>query len=173
MNLKLNLISITGGKMERKHIALMLSLLIALGGLALLPWGWSQGEGNEERGGGVPPRRHPCHRWRLIRFILTHGEATTLEGELLLVEGRILVLEVEGEEVYVALPHRWLVEGEVMTTEELLDGDPLGAGDTLTIDALMLSHEGEGYVVEFYAAYEIEGGGIEARALTPFNIRPG
>jgi len=172
MNLKLNLHPLTGENMERKHIALLLSLLVALGGLTLLPWGWSQGEGDEEWSGGAFPRRHLCCRWRMILFILTHGESTTLEGRLILVEGRILVLEAGGMETYVVLPHRWLVDGEVLTVEELFDGDPLGPGDTLTIRALRLTHVGENHTVEFYAAYEVDGGGVEARALTPFNIRP-
>lgn len=156
--------------MERKHIALLFSLLLAIGGLILLPRG--QAQGVEEGGGDAFPRPHRYNRWRLLFFILTHSESTTLEGDLLLIEGRLLVLEVEGEEVYVVMPQRWLVGGEVLTIEELFDGDPIALGDAIAIKALRLMHEGESYIVEFYAAYEITGEGVEARALTPFNIRP-
>ena len=157
--------------MEKKHMALLLSLLIALGGLVFIPWGQAQEGEEEERGLPLRPIRR-C-RLRLLLFLLTRGEVTTLEGQLLLVEGRILVLEVDGEAIYVVLPHRWLIDEEVMTIEELFDGDPLGPGDNLTIHTLMLSHSGENHTVEFYAAYLIEGEEIEAKALTPFNIREG
>jgi hypothetical protein len=157
--------------MEKKYLAVLLSFLLVLGGLTLIPWSLAQEAENEEE--GAPPRPMKGCRMRLLRLILTRGKATTLEGELLLVEGHILALEVDGDVVYVILPYKWLVDGEVMTLEELFDGDPIGEGDAIVIYALMVSYEAETHTIELYVAYEIEGGEVEAKAITPLNIRVG
>lgn len=154
--------------MEKRHLAILFFLLIVGGGLVTLPWSIAENQ-DDPKG----PPHNPIGPWklRLVLLLLTRGRATTLEGELFLVEGRILVLERDEEGTYIVLPTRWLVGGKVLTINDLFDGDPFEMGDVLIIHVLTLSYEAENHLVEFHFAYLIEGEEGEAKALTPFNIR--
>jgi hypothetical protein len=103
--------------------------------------------------------------------ILRNGEWTELEGNLVALVGRIMVVQVE-EEANMVVPGKWLYDGEVYTIEELLDGDPFGIGDYLSIKTLKATLDAESHEVTAYFAFEM-GNDTTARAILPFNIENG
>lgn len=125
------------------------------------------GEGSEGGRLGWRPR---CGLRALI-YILRNGVPSEITGEVITLEGRILVVEAGGGLVNVNLPWKWMVDGEVYTAQELFDGEPFGAGDGVVIDSLMLEMEKESHTVTVYFAYEMEIQGTTATAVLHYNIR--
>jgi len=114
--------------------------------------------------------RHRC-RLTALMYILRNGVPAEVTGEVIALEGRILVVEGSGELVNVNLPWKWMVDGEVYTAQDLFDGEPFGAGEGVAIDSLMLEIERESHTVTAYFAYEMDIRGTTATAVLPFNIR--
>jgi hypothetical protein len=153
---------------KTKVIAALMVVMVAAGGVILLPTvsaDESPAPPGDGRGGHLFWRRVPIWRW-----VINNGIPETLEGEASTFKRCILVLEVQGEPVNVVIPGFWTVGDEVMNTEELLDGDPFGMGDTMTIETLMVELVKETHTVKSYFAYTIQVDEVKATALLPFNI---
>lgn len=88
----------------------------------------------------------------------------------MVLESRILVVEMDGSLVNVNMPRKWVVDGETLTAQELFDGETFIFGDTVTISAMKLEKTTEIHTVSSFSAYAIETDGATAHALLPFNI---
>jgi len=105
--------------------------------------------------------------------LLRNGVPETLEGDVVALARTILVLNVEGEQVNVILPNRWVVGGQILNTSELFDGAPLSIGESQTIGlkTLKLELARSTYRVQIFVAYEIVSDGETIKALLPFNVQ--
>jgi len=152
-----------------KYTAALMIAVIAIGAFLILPPAMAE----EEPNGPDKPRwsgQRPLPRLRLWGYILGNGTPTTIQGELVVLEGHILVVEIDGTPVNVNIPGKWLVDGETMTAQELFDGETFIFGDTATISAMKLERTEETHTVTVFFAYTIEADGATAYALLPFNI---
>ncbi len=161
--------------MEKKvKITVILAIsLMTVGALMMVPPAFAEDEiidaGEDAEGGRL--RWRPGCRLRALIYILRSGVPAEVAGEVIALEGRILVVEDGDELVNLNLPWKWMVDGEVYTAQDLFDGEPFGAGDGIAIDALMLVMEKESHKVTVYFAYELEIQGTTATAVLPFNIQ--
>ena len=112
----------------------------------------------------------PLNRLKVLIYILRNGEPTDLEATVVALQGRILVVEKDGALINVNMPWRWIADGETMGLQDLLDGDPFGEGDAVTISALRLQMTRESHTVTAYFAYKVMDGDSAAQAVLPFNI---
>lgn len=159
--------------MERKvkyTVALAIAI-IALGVFIALPATLAEEAPPEDNA----IRTHRPHRYlppklRLMLHVLRRGEPAELEAITVVLEGHILVVEVEGDLVNIIMPGRWIYEGESLTLQDLFDGEPLGMGEAMTIYTLKLEMTRETHIVTAYFAYEIEVETGTASAILPFNI---
>ena len=117
-------------------------------------------------------RRRPRPKARWVWWFLNHSEPVELEGTAVTLFKNMLVVEVDGGQIRIHLPQAWIVNGELMTREELFESGYLSAGENLTIKALradLIDKEG----LSFYLllGYEIiDSSEVSAYAVLPFNI---
>jgi len=104
-----------------------------------------------------------------LRF-LRNGVPETITGRVTTVGARIIVLEIDGKQVNVILPPKWVVDGEIISTSDLFDGEPLSIGQTVSLQTLKLELVRERITVKAYVAYEIQANGETIKALLPVNI---
>jgi len=104
-----------------------------------------------------------------LRF-LRNGVPETITGRVTTVGARIIVLEIDGKQVNVILPPKWVVDGEIIRTSDLFDGEPLSIGQTVSLQTLKLELVRERITVKAYVAYEIQANGETIKSLLPFNI---
>jgi hypothetical protein len=162
-------------KVEKKvKITVVLAIsLMTVGALMMVQPAFAEDEivdAGEDAEGGWLCWRPRCRLTALI-YILRNGVPAEIIGEVIALEGRILVVEGGGGLVNVNLPWKWMVDGEVYTAQDLFDGEPFGVGDGIAIDSLMLEIEKESHTVTAYFAYEMDIRGTTATAVLPFNIR--
>ena len=161
--------------MEKKvKITVVLAIsLMTVGALMMVPPAFAEDEiidvGEDSEGRRLGWR--PGCRLRALIYILRNGVPAKVSGEVIALEGRILVVEGGDGLVNVNLPWKWMVDGEAYTAQDLFDGEPFGAGDGIAIDSLMLEMEKESHTVTVYFAYEIEIQGMTVTAVLPFNIQ--
>ncbi len=107
-----------------------------------------------------------------LSLFLRNGTLETLKGKAMAIDGRILVVEVNGGDyVNIVVPRRWIVGRKTMDTEELFGEDgPLEYGEMLTISLLKYEISRQTHFVSFLYAYKIVQGGTAAGAILPFNI---
>jgi len=155
---------------KKKAIVGLLMIALAAGGL-ILPAVFAEDQQAPTEDGAIG--RRPLQRRAAIwlRFV-KNGVPETLEGEAKAHKGFILVLEEEGENTYVLIPRFWLVNDEIINSQELLDGEPFGMGDDMTMETMMLELVKETHTVRSYLAYSITVDGVKAEAVLPFNIDP-
>ncbi len=159
--------------MEKKKITIALVIaIVSVGAFLVFPGALAEEElvdaYNKEA--GSHRRRGPIKRLMVLVYILRNGVPTVLEGEVVAIEGRILVIGGDEGLISVNLPWRWIVDGETYKLHDLFDGDPWGPGDDVSISSLKLEMAKETYTATAYFAYELEVGGAEASAVLPFNI---
>lgn len=159
-------------KVEKKvkmTVALAFAL-VAIGTLLVLPPALAEEDVIEQETiQGARLRRRPV-KFRLLRYILKNGIPTELEGDVVTLEGHILVVSIDDSLTNVNIPGKWVLDGETFTAQDLFDGDPYGPGDSATIYTLMVEITTETHTVTFYFAYEMEIEGATASAILPFNI---
>lgn len=147
----------------------LLAILITAGGFLLLPLvSANKPIDTTENGQQVVPLF--CQRDKILSWFINNGVPASLSGEASTFDGFILVLEIEGESVNVMIPGRWVIDGEMLDTEGLLDGDPFELGDTMTVKTLMVELLKDTLTVRIYLAYSIDVEGAIATALLPINI---
>lgn len=106
----------------------------------------------------------------IVRLFIKSGTYQPLEGKISAVTRHILVIMDEDETINVLMPNKWVIDGNILSTQDLLDGNPLGLGDIASIETLMLELDRETHVITSYLAYSIQVGEEAATALLPFNI---
>ena len=108
-----------------------------------------------------------------LGLFLGNGTLETLKGNAIAIDGKILVVEVNGGDyLNIVVPGRWIVGRETMDVEELFGEDnPLEYEKTLTISLLKYEITRQTHSVTYLYAYKIVQGGTTAGAILPFNIR--
>ena len=157
-------------KMQKKHLAAMCALLVAFSAFIVLPPVLADGETADAE--SIPVQNgawRPINRLRLLLYILRNGEPATLTGDTVALEGHILVMSVAGDLENVILPGKWVLDGQIITLQELYD--EYMAGGEITVHTLKLELAQESKTITVYFGYEIEAGGAVAKAVLPFNIR--
>jgi hypothetical protein len=170
-------------KMENKTkvMALSILLVVAVSVIFIVPAVFA-----EDQELSVPPyenegelklrlERHGIsyqvqRRNAIARRFITSGSYYLLTGEISAVNRHILVITDEDNTINVLMPKTWVIDGNKLSTQDLLDGEPFRLGDTVYIETLMLELERETHVVTSYLAYSMTVGEEAATALLPFNI---
>ena len=156
--------------MEKKYTAVLCALLLAFGAFMVLPPALADGdEGDLEVAAGRKGRWRPIYRWKVLRYILNHGEYTQVTGRPVVLNRHILVLEVDGDLENIVLPVRWVMNGQVYRLQELKDEY---MGEEVTVDTLKITLEKEDHTVTAYFGYRITMDAGVAEAVLPFNISP-
>ena len=150
-------------------VALTIAIM-ALGTLLFAPTALAEEELSETEATGKTRSWRPFLKLRLLIYILKNGTPTELVGEVVALDGHILVLSIDDSLTNVNIPGKWIVDGETMTAKGLFDGEPIGPGDVVTINSLKIEIVGETHKVISYFAYRIEAEGTTASAVLPFNI---
>jgi hypothetical protein len=153
---------------KTKVLTALAALMIVGGAFALLPSTLAQQE--EQQAPQGQQRQRMMRRQAVCRYILKNGSPVEFVGTVKVAEPGILVLSVEGKDVCVMIPGRWVVDGETVKAKDLFGGDPFKVGDSATVKALMVEKAGNGFTVKAYIGYIIQVGGVTAKALLPFNI---
>lgn len=145
-------------------------VIVAIGAFLALPPALAEDDVVEQENlNGARFRRRPV-KFRLLRYILKNGVPTELEGEIVALEGHILVVSIDDSLTNVNIPGKWILDRETFTAQDIFDGDPYGQGDSVTIYTLKLEMTTETHTVTLYFAYKIEFDGATASAILPFNI---
>ncbi len=145
-------------------------VIVAIGAFLALPPALAEDDVVEQENlNGARFRRRPV-KFRLLRYLLKNGVPTELEGEIVALEGHILVVSIDGSLTNVNIPGKWILDRETYTAQDLFDGDPYGQGDRVTIYTLKVEMTTETHTVTLYFAYKIEFDGATASAILPFNI---
>jgi hypothetical protein len=153
---------------KTKIIVALIAVMVVGGTLVLLPA--SAGDQQTETPGGLMGLKALQLRNAVMGYIIKNGSAVEVQGTVTFAGLRILVIETASGEINVVIPPRWVVGGTNMTSSDLFDGDPYSVGSSVTLKTLEAEKAFTGYTVKIYFAYEIEGDGVVARALIPFNI---
>lgn len=167
-----------------KWITALMIALVAAGVFTILPGIMAEGEQlNEVRIAENKTTNNDVQaikRWAAcnliknpgwIRYVLKNGTPETLDGIAEVLAGHILVMDVDGEQINVVVPGKWVVDSEVLTSAELFDGEPFALGETrISVDTLMIQLKTETHTVTAYFAYKISSEEATANALLPFNI---
>ena len=155
---------------KTKVLVALMAVMVAGGTLVLLPA--SAGDQQPQVGvqDGLMRLKALQLRNAVMGYIIKNGSAVEVQGKVTFAGPRILVIETASGEVNVVIPAKWLMGGTDLTSSDLFDGDPWGVGSSVTLKTLEAEKAFNGYTVKIYFAYEIEGSGVVARALLPFNI---
>lgn len=109
---------------------------------------------------------------RLLWWFLNHSEPVEVEGTVVMLIDNKLVLSSGEEQIGVHLPEEWIVNGEVVTPQELfLSGYP-SEGENVTVKALGADIiDKNGVRIYLLIGYEIiNQSGVHATANLPVNI---
>ena len=161
--------------MEKKTkiaaLAVVVAILAVIAGIYLsLPVAYAEATptGNGQYTINLQYRRRA---WLGLRF-LKNGVPSTLTGEASAIGNSILVLDTGERQVNIILPPKWILNGQVITTRDLFDGDPLSIGQhqKISLQTLKLELVKNTHTVTAYIAYEIQTEGMVIKALMPVNI---
>jgi hypothetical protein len=145
-------------------------VIVAIGAFLALPPALAEDDVVEQETlNGARFRRRPV-KFRLLRYILKNGVPTELEGDIVALEGHVLVVSIDGSLTNVNIPGKWILDRETFTAQDIFDRDPYGQGDSVTIYTLKVEMTTETHTVTLYFAYKIEFDGATASAILPFNI---
>jgi hypothetical protein len=136
----------------------------------------SAGLGDELAAAEVGESRFPRLRAALgVRFVwwfLNHSEPVEVDGTVVALTEKKLILDTGEGQVRVNLPAEWIVEGEALSLDELFTSGYLSEGESITVKALgadVINKE----VLRIYllVGYEIiDDAGVHATANLPVNI---
>ena len=164
-------------KIKRIVIAALLAFITVSGVLAVLPIGFADESGEdstyEELKILLQNRRVNYDLWRrdaIVTRFIKNGAYELLEGAVIAVTPHILVIEFDGQAINVIVPGKWVYDGDVLDTQDLMDGQPFGLGDVIHLEALMLKLEKDDHAITSYLAFSISIGDDAATALLPFNV---
>jgi hypothetical protein len=155
---------------KTKVIVALMAVMVVGGTLVLLP---ASAGGQQPQAGaqGILMRLKALQLGNgVMGYVIKNGSAVDVQGTVVFAGPRILVIETSSGDVNIIMPPRWLVGGTNVTSKDLFDGEPYGVGSLVTLKTLGVEKAFTGYTVKIYFAYEVEGDGVVARALIPFNI---
>jgi len=156
--------------MEKKHLAAMCALLVAFSAFMILPPAFADGEATDlESVAAQKGVWRPLNRLRILVYILRNGEPATLTGDPVALEGHILVMSIAGDLENVILPGKWVLDGQIITLQELYE--EYMSRSEVTVHTLKLEIAQESKTVTVYFGYKIAADGAVAEAVLPFNIQ--
>jgi len=111
-------------------------------------------------------------RVRFAVWFLRHAEPTVVDGTVVVLSEKKLILDTTEDQIRVNLPNEWTVNGEVLTREELFKSGYLNEGETVSVKALGADMiDKEGLRIYLLVGYEIVNeSGITATANLRINI---
>lgn len=111
-------------------------------------------------------------RARFAVWFLNHAEPTQVEGTVVALAEKKLILNTAEDQIRVILPAEWTVNGEVLTREELFSSGYLGEGETVSVKALGADMiDKEGLRIYLLVGYElVNQSGVNAIANLRVNI---
>jgi hypothetical protein len=111
-------------------------------------------------------------RVRFAVWFLRHAEPAEVEGTVVAVAEKKLILDTAEDQIRVNLPAEWTVNGEVLAREELFSSGYLSEGETVMVKALgadMIVKEG--LRIYLLVGYElVNQSGVQATANLRVNI---
>lgn len=154
-----------------KYLTVLAIVALAIGAFLALPPALATSDEQIDGETTEGPRRWgPFNKFKVFIYIFRNGEPTDLEVMVVALQGRILIVEKDGSLINVNMPWRWIANGEAMGLQDLLDGNPFGEEDVVTISAFKLQMTRESHAVTAYFAYKVADEDSTAQAVLPFNI---
>jgi hypothetical protein len=155
---------------KAKMIVAIAIVAVAFGAFLMLPPALALEEVSNTENTSGPNTLRPITKLKLIIYVLRNGVPTDFEASTVLLEGNILVVEIDGETLNINMPGRWVFDGRPIPLQDLFDGNPIGPGKMLNIKSLKLEMSKDSHKVTSYFAYEITFDDSTASAILPFNI---
>lgn len=111
-------------------------------------------------------------RVRFAVWFLKHAEPTEVDGTIVALAEKKLILDTSEDQIRVNLPAEWTVDNEVLTREELFASGYLSEGESVTVKALGADLiDKEGLRIYLLVGYEIiNESGVHATANLRVNI---
>jgi hypothetical protein len=118
------------------------------------------------------PRLRAALKVRFALWFLNHSEPTEVDGTVVALTEKKLILNTDEDQIRVNLPAEWTVDGEALTQEELFASGYLSEGESITVKALGAELvDKEGLCIYLLVGYEIiDQSGVHAIANMPVNI---
>lgn len=110
--------------------------------------------------------------FKVVCWFLNHSEPVEVDGTVVALTEKMLILGTGEDQIRVHLPDEWTVDGEMLTREELFASGYLSEGESITVKALgadLIDRE----ILRIYllVGYEIiNDAGVHAIANMPVNI---
>jgi len=111
-------------------------------------------------------------RVKFVLWFLKNSELTEVNGAVVILTEKKLILNTVEDQIRINLPAEWTVEKEVVTREELFASGYLNEGQSITVKALGADLVNkEGIHIYLLVGYEIINElGVHATANLPINI---
>ena len=111
-------------------------------------------------------------RVRFAVWFLNHAEPTEVDGTVVALSDKKLILDTAVDQIRVILPAEWTVNGEVLTREELFSSGYLNEGEMVSVKALGADMvDKEGLRIYLLVGYElVNQSGVQATANLRVNI---
>jgi hypothetical protein len=111
-------------------------------------------------------------RVRFAVWFLRNAEPTEVDGTVVTLSNRKLILDTAEDQIRVILPAEWTVNDEVLLREELLASGYVSKGETVSVKALDADMiDKEGLRIYMLVGYElVNEQGIQANANVHVNI---
>jgi hypothetical protein len=118
------------------------------------------------------PRFRAALKVRFAFWFLNHSEPTEVDGTVVALTEKKLILNTDEDQIRVNLPAEWTVDGEVLTLEELFASGYLSEGESITVKALGADLiDKMGLRIYLLVGYEIiDDADVHATANLPVNI---
>jgi len=82
------------------------------------------------------PRLRAALKVRFALWFLNHSEPVEVDGTVVALTEKKLILNTDEDQIRVNLPAEWTVDGEALTREELFSSGYLSEGESITVKAL-------------------------------------
>ena len=111
-------------------------------------------------------------RARVATWFVRNAETVDVDGTVVVLSARKLVLNTADDQIRVILPAEWTVDNQVYSREELFTNGYLNEGDAITIKTLCADATNkEGVQIFVYVGYEmVNPAGVQAIANLAINI---
>jgi len=111
-------------------------------------------------------------RFKFVLWFLKNSEATQVDGTVVLLTEKILILNTVEDQIRVNLPAEWTIKNEVVKREDLFTRDYLNEGQSITVKALGANViDKDGVRIYLLVGYKIINElGVHATANLPINI---
>jgi hypothetical protein len=118
-----------------------------------------------------PARFYVGPRVRFAVWFLKNAEPTEVNGVVVALTEKKLVMDTAEDQIRVNLPADWTVNGEVLTREELFSSGFLSNGENVVVKALEADFTKEDFRIYVLIGYElINENGVHATANLRINI---